>query len=515
MIRTKSSIRNASVALIGQLLSYVLNFIVRLIFVRILGDQYMGVNGLFTNIMSTLAFVELGMGASITIFLYKPVAQNDEKRIICLLSYYKKAYRIIGMIIFFMAICIIPFLPIIIKDITIPVNTVIVYFLFIIMNVIPYFYAAEKTILDVNQEKYIITIVHYLSNIVMLIIQAILLSVYKNYYLYIAIQLISTFTENVIISIIARKKYNYINQKSKNKLEKSTKHAIIKKMKAMTFQQIGLIVQNSTDNILISSMIGVRWVGIYSNYYLLISVIESIISQVFSSIQSSIGNLNVFADEEKKYKVYNCMLFINFWLVCFFTVCMGVLIDPFITMFFGTEYLMPKIVVYILIFNIYILNINKANSIYKYATGHIEEDKYAAIIGAIINLVLSIILAKWIGISGIFIGTTISTLTTKTFVEPYILHKYVFERKMKYNVKQYVKYLIFTVLSSFIIITALNTFSFNNQLIDFIIKAIITVIVINIFIIVVYHRTEEYKYTIEILNSNQYLNKILKTLKII
>lgn len=515
MIRTKSSIRNASMALIGQLLSYILNFVVRLIFIKILGDEYMGVNGLFTNILATLAFVELGMGASITIFLYKPVAENDEKRIIVLIQYYKKAYRIIGIIVLIMAICLIPFLPMIIKDITIPVNVVAVYIVFIIMNVIPYFFAAEKTMIDVNQEKYIITLIHYILNIIMLIVQAVLLSIMKNYYLYIGIQLLTSLLENIIISNIAKKKYTYLKKKSNDKIDKETKHSIIKKMKAMTLQQIGLIVLTSTDNILISSMVGVRWVGLYSNYYLLISVIESVISQVFSAIQSSIGNLNVMSTEEKKYKVYNCTLFINFWLVCFATVCLVVLIDPFIKMFFGEDYLMPKVVVYVIIFNTYILNINKANAIYKYATGHIEEDKYAALIGAILNLIVSIVLTKLIGISGIFLGTTISTLLTKSFVEPYIIHKYIFKKSMKYSVKRYINYLFFTILISIIIINLVNIITISNQFVDFIVKGIITVISINIFIILVYHKSDEYHYAIQILASNKIFGKILRILKII
>lgn len=496
-MRVEKSIKNVAVAITGQMLSYILGFISRMIFIKMLGSDYLGINGVFTNILTVLSILELGMGASITIFLYKPIAEKNYSLVNSLLKYYKNYYNKLGVIVSILALCMIPFLKFIIKEELPNLNVIFVYVIFIIINVIPYFVASYKTLIDVRQERYIINIVHYLVNMVMTAFQIVALLLYKNYYLYLVLQLIFLIIENAIIVLVYNKKYKYKTAEIK-KLDEEMKSKVRKKMKSMVSQQAGLIVLNSTDSIVISSMIGVKTVGIYSNYNLIISIIDSVLSQIFAAIQSAVGNLYATENVEKTYRIYKNISFINFFMVAICVTELFSLVDNFIEIWIGKEYIMDFKVVIVMIINLMIMGLNRTSYIYKYGIGIIEKDKYASIIGAVLNIVISIFLADKIGLIGIFIGTTISILLTKTFVEPYILYKYVFK-------KGFIKWVLNYLLQVFLIagICALCYFcnsyiNFSSLIVNFILKGVITLVLTCLIIFIFSKKTPEYKYFFDI-----------------
>lgn len=501
-MRTEKSIKNVVIALIGQCFSYILNFVLRMIFIRTLGNEYLGINGLFTNIISIISIVELGFGAAITIFLYKPIAERNTKQISKLILYYAKIYRRIGIIIFCISMGVIPFLSFLIGNVSSNIKEQIIYLyiIFITNSIIPYFFIHFRSIVEANQEKYIITCIHYILNIFLLIMQGCILVVYKNFTLYMFFQLFFTSVENILISCIAKKKYQELFIKQEKELEKREKKQIFRKTKSMSFQLIGNIVLNGTDNIVMSILAGINWVGLYSNYYLIISVIENLMTQIFSAIQASIGNMNAIENKEKKYYIYKVLDFINFWVASFCTISFWIIIDYFIIFWIGTDYVLPKTIIFIITINLYIQLSNKVNTIYKYSSGIIEKDKYASLIGALINIVLSIVLTKWIGVIGIFIGTTISLLTTQTFVEPYILYKYIFNHKYIYKIKTYIERSLFTFFIGLLVWQFTNWMNLPNNIVGIITLIITCIIVVNGSIFILYRNTDEMKYIKQLIN---------------
>ena len=369
MTRTKSSIFNFSCAIVGQGLGLIVSFISRIIFIKYLGSEYLGLNGLFTNILSILSLTELGVGTAITYSLYKPLSEKDNNKCLMLMQFYKKVYTIIGIIILVLGFSITPFLPIFIKDIPNIKNINFIYILFVINTAISYFYSYKRNLIIADQNRYVATIYRYSMYIVTNLIQIIYLLLFKNYIGYLVIQILSTFIENILVSKKAEKMYPYLKKKNKIPLEKNIRKDIIQKTKAMMFHKVGDVVVNSTDNILLSSFVNLVSVGIYSNYSLIISAINTITSQIYSSLTASIGNLCASSSKKKQYSVYKNINFLTFWVYCFCSVCLFVLLNPFIEIWVGKEYLFDIKIVLVLVINFYLKGMRNSNLVFREATG--------------------------------------------------------------------------------------------------------------------------------------------------
>ena len=311
-MRTNKSIKNAVVAVITNIITMLVGIIAQAIFIKILGQEYLGVNSLFSNIIYMLNIVELGLGTAIIYNLYKPVSQKDTEQIKSLLMFYRKAYRIIAFIILIIGICIIPFLKQIVGEIKIEESIYVIFGLFLLDSVFSYLLTYKRSILYATQNTYIVNIVHIFYIIVMNIVSSLILIFIGDYYIYLSSKILFRILENVIINIIAQNMYPYIRDKEVVKLENIKVREIAEKIKALFFHKIGEVMLLGTDSIIISRFLGVIWVGLYSNYNMIVNAISGIFGQVFSAITASVGNLLVEENKEKIYKTYKKMILLNF-----------------------------------------------------------------------------------------------------------------------------------------------------------------------------------------------------------
>ena len=277
LLRTKNSIKNTSVGLITQIFSTFLTFINRTVFIYVLGANYLGINGLFSNILAMLSLAELGVGSAITYHMYKPLASNDKEKLKSLMKIYEKAYRTIG---------------------------------FVVAGI-----GYKSSIIIADQKNYIVNIKQQIFNLIQSIFQIIILFLTHNYFLYLIMQIIISLGFNISISKKAEKLYPFLKEKEYRKLDKQEKQLIFKHVLAMMSHKVGGVVVNSTDNLLISTFVGVYWVGIYSNYVMIINMINTFMRQIFNALTASVGNLNATDDKEKSYEIYKRLLFANFWYV--------------------------------------------------------------------------------------------------------------------------------------------------------------------------------------------------------
>lgn len=494
MQRTSSSIKNLIFAFIGQAAGVVINFIARIVFLKILTAEYLGLNGLFTNILSMLSLMELGVGTAMTFSLYKPLAIADKEKVKSLMHLYRKAYIIIGILVLVIGIGITPLLPYFVDKMpNINENINLIYILFVINTAISYFYSYKRSLISSDQKRYIATAYRYGFYFFLNITQIIVLLLTKNYIWYLVTQIIFTFMENVAVSKKADKLYPYLKEKNIKKLEKSDTEKIKKNVVAMVGHKIGGIVVGATDNIILSKFVGLIEVGIYSNYYLIINALNIIIGQVFTAITASVGNLVATANKEKVYNIFKKTFFLNFWLYGFSSICLLVLFNSFITIWLGSEYLFSMNIVLVLVINFYVTGMRKAVLTFRDATGLYWADRYKPFAESIINIVASIILVKIFGTIGVFIGTFISTMTTCFWVEPYVLYKYEFGLNIKPFLKKYISYTVLMIVSGIITVSICNLIKITG-IIGFIINTFICVIVINAIFFMVLHRTEEFKY---------------------
>ena len=498
--RTSNVIRNVWVGLICQLLIVIFSFANRTIFIKMLGNNYLSINGLFSNILNMISFVELGFGTALIYMLYKPVADNDIKKTQSIIKFYKKVYTIIGITMFTIGILIIPFMNLIIKESPeIKENIYIIYILYLTNTCIGYFFAHKTAIINANQQNYIVTIYNQIGKLIQSLLQIIFLIATKEYILYLLIQLVMTITSNILISIKANKMYPYIKKNNVESITKEEKNTIISKVKSLVFYRISPAILNGTDNLIMSRYIGLSYVGIYSNYYLITNYILLFLNQITSAFETSIGNLNVKEKEQQKENVFYKIIYICFILYGMICVLLMASINDFISIWLGEEYIFNSYIVFTIVLYLYINGLHFPSYSYRTTAALFDKAKIMPLLEVIINITTSIILAKYIGIAGVFLGTSISKVLTFFWSDPKLLYKYLFKsNNLKLYYKKYFYYLFITLITGGLMYKLSIIFPAYNYLTWFIRSCIMGILTILIFYIFTYKMSEcrEIKYIV-------------------
>ncbi|WP_034549894.1 lipopolysaccharide biosynthesis protein [Carnobacterium funditum] len=508
-MRTANSMKNVAVVLVGQVLNILLAFGARIVFVRMLDVEYLGVNGLFTDVLSILSLAELGFGSAVIYGLYKPLAVKDEKKIKALMNFYAFSYKVIGFTVLTLGLGLLPFLNIIIKDSPNIPNLNFIYLLYLANSVVTYFYAYKRSLIIADQKNYIVTF--YKSGFLFLAtaVQVIVLLMTRNFVLYLLVRILFSVVENIFIAQKANKLYPFLKERNKEKLEKTDRKVIFKNIKALMYHRVGSVVVEGTDNILISSIVGIVWVGLYSNYSLILGAINSIVNQIFESVTASVGNLNAVENKEKSFDIYKVMLFINFWIFGFCAISLWILLNPFITLWLGAKYVMSQWIVALIVINFYIKGFRKTTLVFKDAYGLFWNDRYKPIAEASINLIASLILARSYGIAGILLGTLISSLTTVVWIEPFVVYKNGFKKSVSDYFKRYIGYGL-AALTATILTSLASSFIPEGLFINFIYRVLLCVIIPNSFFLLVFSRTDEFKYVLAIIKVGLKRKKMAK-----
>ncbi|OAS17207.1 lipopolysaccharide biosynthesis protein [Paenibacillus oryzisoli] len=495
-MRTRSSIINISVGLGNQLIITFLSFFSRTVFIQTLGIDYLGVNGLFTNILAMLSLAEAGIGSSIIYNLYKPVAENDKEKMLMLMKLYKKAYLVIALIVFVLGLSIMPFLNYFVKDTNVA-HIHLIYFVFLMNTVTPYFFQYKSSFLNVSQKGYIVTGMFSISSIVSTSLKIVILYMTQNYVVYLIIDSMITLINSFILSLIVDRLYPFLKEKITKQIDQLTKSNLVKNIKAIILQNVGTYFIFGTDNIIISYYVSVAAVGLYSNYFMLIDICRTFINQIFNNIYHSIGNLVAKESKEKIYRVYRVTMFLNFWLYSLFAIVLFIMIEPFISLWIGPKFLMDKLVLIVLVVTFYERGMRNSISTVKTTAGIFHEDRFVPLCQAGVNLVFSIILVQYIGIAGVFIGTLISAMVVPFWTTPYFVYKKVFHKSIFRYFSRYFYYGAVGVgtclITSYIanLVVAESIFSLG-------LKALLCLCIPNLIYILLFHRSDEYKYLLGI-----------------
>ena len=492
-MRTKNSIFNMIATFGSQIIMTLLGFLSRTIFITTLGSEYLGINGLFTNILSIISLAESGIGSSIVFSLYKPVAENDEEKIQILMNVYRKAFTIIGFIVFIIGLTIMPFLRKFMNGDTTVENLYLIYFIFIFNSAITYLFSYKISFLNVCQKNYVVTSITTGFSVAATIMKILILYFTQNYILFLVVDSIITIVTQVMVSRKADKLYPYLKNKTDKKLDNETKGSIIKNMKALVVHNIGGRAVFGTDNLLISSFVSVASVGLYNNYLMFINLFRNLINTVFNAVEDAFGDLIAQEDNNKTYDVYKAANLCVFWLNSFFAIGMYICLEPAMEIWLGKNYLMGQTVVAVLMVSFYVSGMRRAINIVKSKAGIFHEDRFAPLFEAAVNLISSIILVKFFGISGVFLGTIISTLAVPFWIAPYLVYKKVFKKSPWLY---FLEYIIYTIIGLVTCILTVLVCSFipNNGMVAFLGKVTIAGIIPNIIYILTFHRTKEFKY---------------------
>lgn len=496
------------VAFTSQMIIILLGFISRRVLIYSVGVQYLGINGLMTNILTIFSLAESGIGLAIGYSLYKPLAENNIEKIKSLMKFYKRTYQFLAVLTAGIGLLFYPFLPIFLKGNTAPDVTAI-YFLFLFSSVASYLWSYKVTLNSSDQNNYLYTIANTITQIGVLIVKVFILYFTENYILYLTIDIGSTLIKNIVFSAILDKKYPYLKEKNVQKLDIEIKRKLFLDIKSLFFRKFGHIISQCSDNLVISSLISINAVGMYSNYTTLITSVTGFVTTFSSGVTASMGNLIASESKERAYAVYKRIDFINFWLYTFTGIGLFCLIEPFIKIWLGREYILSFGILGLSVLTYYLKGINSGIDIVKSASGLFYPDRYVPLIEALINLIISLVFAMKYGLIGVLAGTLISFLLCSFWTKPYFVYKEVFvvpfRKYILWEGEKIITSIIVAVLTYY-----LQTFvRVENIFLELILKAIVVTVFSNVVLVLRYFRTEEFAYIKEMMIS------VLKKLKFI
>ena len=422
--RSKNALLASFASVGNQIVKLVVAFAYRTVFLMILSKEYLGINGLFSNIMQLLSLAELGIGSAIVYRLYAAFAQEKIDDIGALIRYFKTVYRNIALIVLAVSVCIYPFISSIVNVEEIPpdVNVTVVYFLFIFQSVCSYFFAHKQAVLTADQRGHVLTLLNTLIEVLSNVLRIVVLVITHNYLLVLASGIAITVVTNIVINATITRKYPDIFA-SKANLPKDDRKAIMSDTAGLMCHKVGYIVVTSTDNLILTKFISLAATGIYSNYAMIVSALQVMISNAANSLVAIVGNYVNTNEKAAVYRLYQRMTSAFYWLASATAVCLFVLLNPFIRTWLDESFTFEMAVVAIVAFQYYLHVSRLASNIFINACGLFMLDRVRPLFEAAVNLAVSIVLAKAIGIAGVFVGTCVSAIVTFYWREPYLLYR--------------------------------------------------------------------------------------------
>ena len=501
--RTQNSIRNIAFGLINRIVSILFPFIVRTIFIRYLGEEYLGLNSLYSSILQVLNLADLGFASAIVASMYKPIADGDVGKVSALMNLYRKLYKLIGSVLLVVGLIITPFIDKFISgDPPVGINIYILWLLYLAHTVISYlFFAYKVSLINAHQRNDITEKIGALCRVIISILQITVVIIFKSIYFYVFLNVINSIIYNLWCSYECNKRFP--QYQCRGELDTETKKNITKNVGALALQKIGNTVSVSLDSIVISAFLGLTTVAIYGNYYYIISAIATFVNLIYGAITASIGNSIAIETPEKNYNDLKKFFFLNTWLIGWCCVCFMCLFQDFMIVWMGENLLFSITTVLCLVLRFYFDQIRKVVLTYKDAAGMWWADKWRPLAGCIVNLTLNIILVKTIGVSGVMISTVISYALVEMPWETHVLFKIYFKQSEKIY---YLKMLLITLKMVIAGVATYYVCSFItlNHIVAIAVKLVICIVLPNIIFILLNIKNKDYKL------SMQFLSKIIK-----
>lgn len=443
--RKKNAILNILIGYLAQIGVLILSFVGRKIFLEFLSIEYLGINGLYSNILTVLSLAELGLDSAVVYSLYKPVATGDVDLTYSLIKYFKKIYYGVAVGIFVLGLMLVPFLRIIIKSDLATSDLIFYYILFLINTVSSYLVAHKVALLSASQEQRIQKITTLISSLILQIVHIVVLIIWRNYYIYIITTVFNTLLYNYILSIICDKIHPEL--KGNHRIVKIDKTPIITRIKHTFMYKLGVVAINNTDNILISSLVSTAAVGLYSNYYTVVSAFQGFVSVITTSMISGVGNLAAGGNKKRQYEIFQILLLLYHFIAALGGIGFGLLFNNLIKLWLGNKYIFSVKTVAIISFNYYVTCAINPVWMYREANGLFKEVKYLMLIRAALNIFFSLAFGMAWGTFGILFATLVSLILTSFWYEPQILFRKVFEKSSVYYWIKQAKYFLLTVIS--------------------------------------------------------------------
>lgn len=478
--RTGYAAKNIGTNLFLYLATYIAVFISRTYFVRILGNDYLSITGLFQNVITIVSFAELGLGSASIYCLYKPISDNNKTKIISLLSYFNKLYSRVIIISLIIGTILIPGLPYIVDIPSLGINSSDIYYyyiLFIINTSVSYAMIEYKLFLIADQMQYKVNIWTQVIHIVILTLQTFYIYFTKDYTGYLYFMICGTLLTNFAVKWYVKRNYRELFNYEPEPLPITERKTIIQNIKSIFYYKVGSVVLNGSDNIIVSAFIKTALVGICSNYLLVVNSINSILMQCFNGIGASIGNHIVETDSQKQVEVFDQLNILCVFLFSFSSICIIGLVNPLIRIWLGSEYLLDIWSTVSMITLFYITGINQVLSLYRTSFGLFKKARFYPIIAAVANVILAIISAKLFGLPGVFFATALVKFIFFTLVDIRLVFHQGFKIRMKPFILKYCRdfmVVIFGGILTCVVISQCNILNYAKLICSTLLCGILT-----------------------------------------
>lgn len=468
----------------------VLGFIVNKYFAKYMGLDTLGLMKLFTQMVAYLSLVDLGISNASAYALYKPLAEKDNDKINLIVSTIDSFYKKIAFGMVFIGLITSFLLPYFIKSETYGIEIYIYWSLYVINTSIGYTFARYSILFTANQEYGYVRKIQGLGKIIFQILQILFLLKIQSFTLFIFIMILENLYNYYFYNRHYKKEYSYI------KKVKDRDKSIIKDMKNLFWHKIGTLVVHNTDYIVLSKFVSLSVVGVYSSYLIIYQMLMTLINILTPVLTPKIG---VFVAKNTKDKIYGYwreLYSIYFIIATIFIVCTYNVILPFVNLWLGKEFLLPRLTVVLILTNLFIHLTRGLTDSFKNSCGFFD-DTYAPALESIINLVFSLVLVQKIGLNGVIVGTVISNITIILLLKPILVFSRCFGKKWYEYILDLGKLSILSGVSIILITIFIKKIELNfidiSSWIELIIKTgllgvISSIIIITIFMLDGYFR---------------------------
>lgn len=492
--RTKYAVMNFSSSTISNIVKLILTFVSQTVFIRILGETYLGISGLFTNLLGLLSLAELGVGSAISFSLYKPIAEKNTAKVQAIINFYKTAYRIIAAVVVVVGLLMMPLLKFIIKGADGVQNIYLIYCIYLANTVSSYLISYKSTILSADQRNYLLTNINTVVKLITTAAQITMLVLFRNYLLYLLIEAVLLFISKLYINHFVNVKYPYLKGKNSEKLSKSEKRTIFTKIKALLLHKVGEVTINQTDNIITSAFINVATVGLVSNFVMIIHAVNTFVMSFFASAVAGLGNLIATEKEEVRYRISKNYDYLGFLFYGWSAVVLYFCLPPFVSIWLGDHFQIDRATVALLCINYYMTGARVPLGNIRNAAGIYEPDKWVPLAQSLTNIVVSVVAVQFWGLKGVYIGTLVSSFFP-TIVRPIIIYKYTFARRSGSYFKTYICRLVLLLCDVAVIALLLRWINIVNPYVKLLTAFGVSAVVPAGTIILATRKSEEFAYT--------------------
>lgn len=493
--RIKNSSRNLAFGVLKYTVTLLCPFVIRTILIYKLGVEYAGINSLFSSILQVLSLSELGFSTVVVYTLYEPVAKKNIKKICSLLSFFKKIYKYCGLFILAMGLGVAPFVRHFINGgYPNDINIYSVFILLLINTAISYLFCGYKSVLfSANQRDDILSKSSVISSLVTYLLQIGALVIFENYYLFVISMLMGTLLNNVLMNIYAEKMYPGVS--CIGDIESREKKKLFKSVGALFGHQLDMVIINSADNLIISMFLGLNMIAIYNNYFYILSGVLSILIMVSNSFAGSIGNSIAIESKEKNYNTFINFTYFIGTISSLGVIMLFILYQDFMLIWMGQHMLLDIWIVLLICFSLYVRQFRRSLSTYKIAAGIWKKDWLKPYIAGFMNIILNIILVKYIGLYGVILSTIFCFCFIDIPWETIVFFKGYF----KDGLAKYLK-VQFVLLCKTIGIGAaafyISTYIYATTISMLMIKFIAVLFIVVLLFVICSYKDDEFKYVV-------------------